>query len=148
MLEKLISYNFEANNLIIRCIEENKVQDEEIIRLISHIINAQLIWNSRIDSELSPVPVFQIHAVQDLPMLNEMAYKSTLRIYRQYEGEHGSKIIPYKTTAGVPYESLSEDIILHVCNHGTYHRGQIAKLLRSAGIAPPATDFIFLRRGE
>lgn len=148
MLEKFISYNYQANQIIIRCIEENKVHDEEIIKLTSHIINAQLIWNSRMDTELSPVPVFQIHPVADLQMLNEIAYKGTLRIFNRYKDEHHSNLISYKTTQGVPFESLSEDIILHICNHGTYHRGQIAKLLRAAGIAPPATDYIFLIRSQ
>jgi uncharacterized damage-inducible protein DinB len=27
-------------------------------------------------------------------------------------------------------------------NHSTYHRGQLASLLREIGIAPPPTDFL------
>jgi uncharacterized damage-inducible protein DinB len=30
--------------------------------------------------------------------------------------------------------------LLHVVNHGTYHRGQVAHLLRQLKITPPATD--------
>ena len=29
----------------------------------------------------------------------------------------------------------------HVVNHGTYHRGQIANMMRQVGVAPPSTDY-------
>lgn len=38
------------------------------------------------------------------------------------------------------------DILLHVVNHGTYHRGHVADMLYHAGVFPPATDLpVFLR---
>lgn len=33
-------------------------------------------------------------------------------------------------------------ILTHVVNHGTYHRGQIAQLLRDLGRTAPGTDFL------
>jgi uncharacterized damage-inducible protein DinB len=32
--------------------------------------------------------------------------------------------------------------VLHVVNHGTHHRGQVAGFLRTMGHAPPALDLI------
>lgn len=38
------------------------------------------------------------------------------------------------------------EILLHVANHGTYHRGNVAALMYQAGTAPPTTDLpVFLR---
>lgn len=38
------------------------------------------------------------------------------------------------------------DIVAHVVNHSTYHRGQVAAMLYDLGIVPPATDYpVFLR---
>ena len=34
------------------------------------------------------------------------------------------------------------DLLFHVVNHSTYHRGQIASMLRQVGAAPPGTDFV------
>ena len=39
-----------------------------------------------------------------------------------------------------------EDILTQLHGHSLYHRGQIAMLLRSAGVEPPATDFVFWAR--
>jgi uncharacterized damage-inducible protein DinB len=37
-------------------------------------------------------------------------------------------------------------IVLHVVNHATLHRGQAVGLLRQMGIAPPQTDLMFFYR--
>jgi uncharacterized damage-inducible protein DinB len=47
---------------------------------------------------------------------------------------------------GSAQSSSLPDIITHVCNHGTYHRGQVAKSLKAAGIQPVSTDFIVFSR--
>jgi uncharacterized damage-inducible protein DinB len=50
-------------------------------------------------------------------------------------------------SAGQAFTSTVEDILLHVCLHGQYHRGQVALLLREAGAAPATTDYIAFARG-
>jgi uncharacterized damage-inducible protein DinB len=38
------------------------------------------------------------------------------------------------------------DIVLHVVNHGTYHRGNVAAMMYQLGVAPPTTDLpVYLR---
>ena len=38
------------------------------------------------------------------------------------------------------------DILLHVVNHATYHRGHVAQMVNESGLPPPATDLpVFLR---
>ena len=34
-------------------------------------------------------------------------------------------------------------IVMHVVNHGTLHRGQIVGMLRQLGVKAPATDIVF-----
>ena len=39
------------------------------------------------------------------------------------------------------YEYTLGELVHHLLNHSTYHRGQVAMLLRQIGEEPPATDF-------
>ena len=58
-----------------------------------------------------------------------------------------TKIVKYKNLSGLEYESSYKDIITHVTNHSSYHRGQIVTMLRQAGINEiPSTDFIHYLR--
>ena len=52
----------------------------------------------------------------------------------------------YKTTEGKPYSNVLSDMLLHLANHSSYHRGQIATLLRQSRAVPQSTDFILFIR--
>jgi uncharacterized damage-inducible protein DinB len=47
----------------------------------------------------------------------------------------------YQGFDGKTFHRTIGDALLHVANHGTYHRGQIATLLRQLGKTPVSTDF-------
>ena len=51
--------------------------------------------------------------------------------------------IEYKLLSGEPSQTSVLNIIHHVMNHSTYHRGQLVTMGRELGfIDPPKTDFI------
>jgi uncharacterized damage-inducible protein DinB len=37
-------------------------------------------------------------------------------------------------------------VVLHVANRGSYHRGQVSAMLRTAGFAPAPTDLMLYYR--
>ena len=50
---------------------------------------------------------------------------------------------------GEKFQSGLDDIMLHVLNHASYHRGQVALLQRADGQEPAYTDYIqFVRAGR
>ena len=56
--------------------------------------------------------------------------------------------IEYKLLSGEPSQTSVLNIIHHVMNHSTYHRGQLVTMGREVGFTdPPKTDFIqFVRQ--
>lgn len=55
--------------------------------------------------------------------------------------------LPYKNTKGQHFLQPVSDIIMHLANHGTYHRGQITTILRQLGVDRiPQTDYIVYGR--
>jgi uncharacterized damage-inducible protein DinB len=58
-----------------------------------------------------------------------------------------NRVIEYKNLKGDAFAKPVWEILLHVVNHGTYHRGQIAAMLRQLGHVPPSTDFIYFVDG-
>jgi uncharacterized damage-inducible protein DinB len=71
-----------------------------------------------------------------------------LRAFFDKAGEEGiQRMIHYKTLAGVESQSLLWQMLQHVVNHATYHRGQVTNFLRQLGCAPPkGTDLIAFYR--
>ena len=50
--------------------------------------------------------------------------------------------VHYRTFAGDPLVNRLGDLMAHLVNHGTYHRGQLTTMLRQVGATPPPTDFV------
>lgn len=52
------------------------------------------------------------------------------------------RVLKYHNYVGDYYENNIQDIMIHLVNHGSYHRGQVAVLLRERGYEPINTDLI------
>ena len=110
--------------------------------LFCHILNAHQIWNARI-SNCTELGVQQVHPIEKCDELNQQNYADTLKILESHDLE---TIISYKTSKGQPFDNKIRDILFHVANHTTHHRGQIVSDFRLQGILPLVTDYIFFKR--
>ena len=108
--------------------------------MFSHIVNAQSIWFSRINGNAPNVGVWQVNNLEICKVLLEESVQSLSHIDLMESEE--PQIIKYKNSSGDYYETSVSDILLHVFNHGTYHRAQIAKEMKIHSITPVNTDYI------
>jgi uncharacterized damage-inducible protein DinB len=57
------------------------------------------------------------------------------------------EVVNFQFIGGGPGSMTRRDILLHVANHGTYHRGNVASMMYQAGTPPPTTDLpVFFKR--
>ena len=56
--------------------------------------------------------------------------------------ERLSEPLSYVSFAGDSFTRFLGDALLHLANHGTYHRGQVATLLRQLGKTATPTDYL------
>ncbi len=145
-LIKLAHYNYWANNRILLAFKNiGNELPESSLQLFSHLINAQIIWVSRIEKSNSPVSVFALHNVATCRQLHEDSSIKLINLVTASDADL-AEMVNYSNTQGDSFVNSVEDILLQVLNHGTYHRAQIARDLRQHNIAPVNTDYItFLR---
>jgi uncharacterized damage-inducible protein DinB len=62
--------------------------------------------------------------------------------------EDVNRIIPHKNFSGQEFRMPLWQLMQHLLNHGTYHRGQITTLVRQVGGQPLATDLVGFYRGH
>lgn len=57
--------------------------------------------------------------------------------------------LQFTDMAGTPYAAPLVQLMQHVVNHGTYHRGQVTTMLRQVGAEAASLDMLyFFREGE
>ena len=142
--KEIFYYNFHTNQKLIDVfIEHSDKISEKSIKLLNHILNAQRIWNNRVSEKEGSFGVWQIHPLEELEKINSVNYKRSCEIIDELDL---AMIINYTNTKGVAYKNTVKDILFHVINHSTYHRGQIAADFVQSGIEPLYTDYIAYKR--
>lgn len=143
--KELFQYNHHANRQLIALMLEHSSQiSERSHQLISHLLNAHQIWNSRILTS----PAFEVWQLNDwinLSDLNILNYNNTLTIIEEFPLDGNTE---YYNSKGEKFSNKISDVLFHVVNHSTYHRAQIALDLRQTGIEPINTDYIFYKRSH
>jgi len=60
--------------------------------------------------------------------------------------ERLSSVLIYKTMEGKQFSNILWQMMQHLINHSTYHRGQVVTMLRQLGVKPIGTDLITFYR--
>ncbi len=138
--EELFEYGHHSNKkLAEKFIENSDKTSAKSIELFSHILNAHQIWNCRVAKDEAPFGVWQVHAPGSFESIDVKNYQKSLHIIDEFEFTH---LVRYRETM----KNSLRDILFHVVNHSTYHRGQIATEFKKAGIEPLISDYIAYRR--
>ena len=114
--------------------------------IYAHILGSEHTWISRIEGRASTIAIWPTLGDDELSRVSSENIAGFRRILDGATEVDLTRIVAYRTSAGHPYESTVEDILIHVALHGSYHRGQVATLLRQGGSEPVATDYILFSR--
>ncbi len=142
----LYAYNYWANQLFVKKINDAQFQHPKFIQLFSHLLNAHSIWLSRINGEMEKYNVWQVHQVVNFSKINDENFQITQLLLKKLNQSDLDRLIDYINSQGVRYQNKTKDILIHAVNHGTYHRAQCASIMKENNIQPPVTDFIAYKR--
>ena len=139
--QKLYQYNAWANKRVLDNLRRQEVNEEQILSLMGHIVAAQYLWFHRING--LPAPDVKLWGQYQLDRLTSSAEQIAEQWIRFVDNtENFDRQLTYKNYTGDPYTNNVEMIMIHLVNHSSYHRAQIAMLLRQKGLEPVNTDFI------
>ena len=115
---------------------------------LAHILGAEWLWLERWHGRL-PDALPKATDYSNLEALrarwNEIE-RDLLDYVVSLSNEDLARILSIKTTQGVPYSQPLWQMLQHLVNHGSYHRGQIAAMLRQLGAKAQTTDLIAFYR--
>jgi|HubBroStandDraft_2_1064218.scaffolds.fasta_scaffold759166_1 uncharacterized damage-inducible protein DinB len=145
-LYRLWEYNNWANRLIIESFLKSPEKiPASCMRLLSHIVNVQSIWLHRIRGEKQTLGAWDEHELDACKSWHEQTSAGLSGILQEHASDLFLKI-DYRNMQGQVLQDSIADLLLHIFNHGTYHRGQIAKEMRMNGLKPIATDFVIFSK--
>ena len=115
---------------------------------LAHIVGAQFVWLERFHGRV-PAGLLPAADFPDLASLaarsNEIQQGLTDHV-NQLSAEGLAGTFEYRDLKGNAHSNVRWQALQHLANHGTYHRGQVATLLRQLGVKPVSSDLIAFYR--
>lgn len=112
---------------------------------LAHLYGSDLIWTARLKGGKPPA----FPAPADLPTLPDLLplWTAHLDERRAFAATlHPDQLLHYANLKGELQTNTAADILRHVVNHATYHRGQVVTMLRQLGYRAVNTDLIAFYR--
>ena len=111
---------------------------------LMHIFGVEWVWLERLQGR-SPAAIPDVREFAEMPKLAaryEEHEANLLRYVSHISQAELEEVMEYKTLSFGPGKNSRWQMIQHVVNHGTYHRGQVVALLRQLGAKGVGSDLI------
>lgn len=156
-IQELFDYNAWANRRGLEAAE--KLSAEQFVQRIdssfpsvrdtlAHIYGAECIWLERFQGR-SPSGLPASAEFTDVSLLQQRWLEHEQRLLNFVRGLTQADLdreVQYKTLKFGVYRNPLWQSMLHMVNHGTYHRGQVTTMLRQLGAQPILTDLMHFYR--
>lgn len=117
--------------------------DKSVLGTLFHLFGAERVWLERFEgiAQTGPiaVPDQQLSTLEtEWPVLADRwrAYADRLK------DTDLDRLLDYRDLRGNAWRQPLWQLALHVVNHSTHHRGQVAGFLRALGRTPPPLDLV------
>jgi uncharacterized damage-inducible protein DinB len=155
---QLLLYTLWADRLVRDAAREVRPEDltreagvsfGSLLGTLVHMLGSQRLWLSRFTGQAAPpfptpadLPDFLSLAVASEETQAQLEFFLAALTEEQLAAE-----LTWTSTVGQTYTRPLWQLVFHMVNHATYHRGQVASLLRQLGYQPPVTDmsYFFLK---
>ena len=152
-LMELLDYNMWANNRLFEA--ATQLNSEQYFRdvkaghggihgILTHIVGAQKVWLARwkMSSDTSLLQGKDVATLLELISIWERLSSETAEFLQTFTDQKVQESIQITTSTGKRFTHTFQEMIQHLVNHSTSHRGQVISMLRQFGIVPPNIDLI------
>lgn len=160
LLPDLTDFMIHGDNAMLAAVADMPVEDYmkpfpishgSLHNLLVHAMGAQQIWLTRLQSGGANNPTRLLDHT-DFPTRESLQTRWPLvhAAFRSFVQSQSADTlaapITCKNSLGIPTTLPLGQFLLHVTDHGTYHRGQMNTMLKLAGVKPVRFNFYEWRR--
>jgi uncharacterized damage-inducible protein DinB len=158
LLTQYATYHLWANkqifDVVLKLTPEQQQQEivssfPSIHSTLLHIWDAESIWWQRLKLQEHVVRNSTLRDYSTEEVVEQILLQSQqwLTWVKNASDAQINYVFAYQTTKREQFKDKVSQMLLHLFNHGTYHRGQLVTMFRQLGVEKiPATDFIHWSR--
>jgi len=114
-----------------------------VMGTLAHVYGGDRVWLARVRGDRPQVlPGEECHDLERLGPHWKAVSDGWVEWARPLSDGDCLQELSYHDLKGNPWVTPLWQVVMHVVNHGTHHRGQVAGFLRAMGHQPPSLDLI------
>jgi uncharacterized damage-inducible protein DinB len=113
---------------------------------LNHLAVADRIWLARLRAQPQPFASLDAEAAAERSALADYlqhGVQAWLEQLRPYDDAGLLHSLAYRNMRGEAQAKPIADLVLHLVNHGSHHRGQISAALTAMGQPAPTLDYLY-----
>jgi uncharacterized damage-inducible protein DinB len=138
---KQFEYELWANELTIQSIKAANEPEERAFKILGHVVASHSIWLDKIKGLKPSVGSWEIVELEKCMELSKINFQNWFVYLSDIKEDELSKVISFPFF-GQPAGITIGDLIIHLINHSSYHRGQIISSLKGKLDPLPLTTYI------
>jgi uncharacterized damage-inducible protein DinB len=136
-LRRLFEYDHWGNREALGSLSTVSVSVERPLKTFSHIIGAQRIWLARLgSSDLPSAGSWPTLTLDECCAATEEMHQRWTAFLGRLTPEKLGEDLVYRSSKGVEFKRVIQDVLMHLVTHSAYHRGQLAVVVRETGVKP------------
>ena len=128
---------------------KRKIVFGSITRTLNHAYTMDLVWRAHLEGKSHGYVTRNpgdCPSLESLQSLQREADTWFIEYLESISAQRAAQTVEFEFIGGGAGCMTRFEILFHVVNHGTYHRGHVAAMMYETGNSPPTTDFpVFLR---
>ncbi len=144
MIQAMLSYKSWGDQELLNCLSDHQAGlPPEVLtkalRLMNHIHVVDQIFLAHLQGRAHG---FSATNTEETPSAEALSWAMSetnqrLQAEAQLRNDSGASRLPFQFTDGDAGAMTRDEMLLHVCLHSTYHRGQVGQMLKDQGLALP-----------
>ena len=145
-LSKLFAHMAWADARTLESLRAMREAPPQALDLLAHLLGAEHAWLRRVEMKSAAYTIWPTIGLDECERLSRANHAGFASLLARADRLALASIVTYVNSSGNTFDTPLEDILVHVAQHGMYHRGQVALLVRASGGAPIPTDYIVHQR--
>lgn len=119
-----------------------------VIATLGHVLSAEWVWLERWNgrSPSGPPAHWDLSAITPIRSTWRAVDADLEHFLQELDDARLGAAVEYRNTRGEEFVAPLWQLMRHFVNHSTYHRGQVATLLRQLGFPAVSTDLVLYHR--
>ena len=115
---------------------------------VLHVMGSEWIWLSRWlgTSPTGMPPEWSGYTLEQIALEWDALQAAQTAFLEKLTDRELDRLVSYRNLAGEDHTNILWQLLRHMVNHSSYHRGQVTTMLRQLGHKPVATDLVVYYR--